>query len=433
MYIEREDYLERLIKKMWNGRIKIIAGLRRSGKSFLLFSIFKDYLINSGVKEDNIISLNLDSIENESYTDPEVLYDYVKSRIIERKQEYYVFLDEIQYAISSEELKNKDKPPRLYGVLNGLLAMKNVDVYVTGSNSKLLSEDIMTEFRGRGDVLSLYPLSFKEFLPASGKNKEEAFNDYMLYGGLPLVLSYYTMEEKAAYLNDLYKEIYFKDIVERYKIQRPDALSSLTDVLCSQTGSLVNINKLTDTINSVMKLKKEERVANSTISSYVGYLKDSFLFSYSQRYDIRGKKYFESQGKYYSTDIGLRNARLNFRQIEQTHLMETVIYNHLKQQGFLVDVGVIQRNEVNAQKQHVRVPYEIDFVVNKGMYQYYIQSAFMMDSEEKKRKELFPFSITGNSFKKIVVTRYELMPHYDENGFFHVGIIDFLLNDYLSN
>lgn len=433
MYIERKEYLDKLVGKMWNGRIKVVAGLRRSGKSFLLFDIFKKHLLASGVPGDNIIELNLESIENEEFTDPKRLYEHVKSKICGKTQEYYVLLDEIQYAISSDELKNKDRPPRLYAALNGLLAMKNVDVYVTGSNSKLLSVDIMTEFRGRGDVINLYPLSFKEFLPVSGKDKEEAFNDYMLFGGLPLVLGYDNFEDKAAYLEGLYDEIYFKDIVERYKIQRPEVLASLTDVLCSQLGSLVNINKLTDTVNSVMNLKKGEQVANATISSYAGHLESAFLFSYSKRYDIRGRKYFESQGKYYASDTGLRNARLHFRQVEQTHLLEGVIYNYLKQRGFLVDVGMLEKNEVDDGKHHVRSQYEIDFVVNKGMYQYYIQSAFMMDSPEKKRRELYPFSITGNSFKKILVSRYEALPHYDEDGVFHVGVIDFLLNDYLSD
>ena len=360
-----------------------------------------------------------------------MLYDYIKDKITDKSEAYYVFLDEIQYTISPEELRQKDIPPRIYGVLNGLLQMKNVDVYVTGSNSKLLSEDIMTEFRGRGDVVSVFPLSFKEFLPASGKNKEEAFNDYMLYGGLPLVLSYSTMEEKAAYLESLFSEIYLKDIVERYRITKPEVLSNLVNVVCSQTGSLTNISKITDTVNSMMRNKKDERIAHATISSYFKYLMDSFLFSEAKRYDIRGKSYFDGISKYYPTDTGLRNARLNFRQIEEIHLMENIIFNYLKSSGFRVDVGVIVKNRTDKDGKHIRVPYEIDFVVNKGMHQYYIQSAFRMETAEKMERELYPFSITGNSFKKIVVTRHELLPHYDENGIFHVGIIDFLLGDYL--
>ncbi len=431
MYIERNEYIEKLNRRKWNGRVKVIAGLRRSGKSFLLFELFKKQLISEGVNESNIISLALDSLDNTALTDPYVLYDYIKDKITDKSEAYYVFLDEIQYTISPEELRQKDIPPRIYGVLNGLLQMKNVDVYVTGSNSKLLSEDIMTEFRGRGDVVSVFPLSFKEFLPASGKNKEEAFNDYMLYGGLPLVLSYSTMEEKAAYLESLFSEIYLKDIIERYRITKPEVLSNLVNVVCFQTGSLTNISKITDTVNSMMRNKKDERIAHATISSYFKYLMDSFLFSEAKRYDIRGKSYFDGISKYYPTDTGLRNARLNFRQIEETHLMENIIFNYLKSSGFRVDVGVIVKNRTDKDGKHIRVPYEIDFVVNKGMYQYYIQSAFRMETAEKMERELYPFSITGNSFKKIVVTRHELLPHYDENGIFHVGIIDFLLGDYL--
>ena len=298
MYIERNEYIEKLNRRKWNGRVKVIAGLRRSGKSFLLFELFKKQLISEGVKESNIISIALDSLDNAALTDPYVLYDYIKDKITDKSEAYYVFLDEIQYTISPEELRQKDIPPRIYGVLNGLLQMKNVDVYVTGSNSKLLSEDIMTEFRGRGDVVSVFPLSFKEFLPASGKNKEEAFNDYMLYGGLPLVLSYSTMEEKAAYLESLFSEIYLKDIIERYRITKPEVLSNLVNVVCFQTGSLTNISKITDTVNSMMRNKKDERIAHATISSYFKYLMDSFLFSEAKRYDIRGKSYFDGISKY---------------------------------------------------------------------------------------------------------------------------------------
>lgn len=431
--IERKNYLDKLIAKKWNGRIKIIAGLRRAGKSFLLFELFREHLISSGVKQENIITLALDSIENEKYTDPYTLYDYLKSRIADKTEEYYILLDEIQYAISSAELRDKDKPPRLYGVLNGLIGMKNADVYITGSNSRLLSDDIMTEFRGRGDVVSVYPLSFDEFLPASGKDKEAAFDDYLLYGGLPLVLSFDSMEDKADYLDSLFTEIYIKDMIERYRIEKPEVLLQITDTICSQTGSLTNISTIANAVNSINKNRLTERVSNSTIASYIRYLKDSFLFSEARRYDIRGKSYLENTAKYYPADTGLRNARLNFRQIEPTHLMENAIYNYLKCKGFRVDVGVIIRNRTDKTGKHIRVPYEIDFVVNKGMYQYYIQSAFSMESDEKTERELYPFSITGDSFRKIVVTRHELMPHYDSKGIFHVGVVDFLLGDYLKD
>ena len=432
MYIERNEYLEKLKAKRWNGQIKVITGLRRSGKSFLLFNIFRDYLISSEVKEANIITLALDDIENIAYTDPFKLNEYIKSRIKSSTEEYYVLIDEIQYAISSKELKDKDNPPLLYGVLNGLLRLRNVDVYVTGSNSKLLSTDVMTEFRGRGDEVRVYPLSFKEYLPASGKDNDAAFNDYMLYGGLPLSVTKTSHEEKASYLDKLFTEIYFKDIIERNNVKRPDVLAELTDVLSSAAGSLTNILNLTNAVNSRKNAKGDSIVSENTIRSYTGYLEEAFLFSQVRRYDIRGKAYFESQSKYYPADTGLRNARLGFRQIEQTHLMENTIYNYLIQKGYSVDVGVVAKYITESNGKRKNQQYEIDFVVNKGMFQYYIQSAFSLDSAEKERRELYPFSIVGNSFRKIIVTRSELMPHYDDNGILHVGIIDFLLGDYLS-
>ena len=432
MYIERNEYLEKLKAKRWNGQIKVITGLRRSGKSFLLFNIFRDYLISSGVKEENIITLALDDIGNIAYTDPFKLDEYIKIRIKSSTEEYYVLIDEIQYAISSKELKDKDNPPLLYGVLNGLLRLRNVDVYVTGSNSKLLSTDVMTEFRGRGDEVRVYPLSFKEYLPASGKDNDAAFNDYMLYGGLPLSVTKTSHEEKVSYLDKLFTEIYFKDIIERNNVKRPDVLAELTDVLSSAAGSLTNILNLTNAVNSRKNAKRDSIVSENTIRSYTGYLEEAFLFSQARRYDIRGKAYFESQSKYYPADTGLRNARLGFRQIEQTHLMENIIYNYLIQKEYSVDVGVVEKYITESNGKRKNQQYEIDFVVNKGMFQYYIQSAFSLDSAEKKQRELYPFSIVGNSFRKIVVTRSELMPHYDDNGILHVGIIDFLLGDYLS-
>ena len=290
----------------------------------------------------------------------------------------------------------------------------------------------MTEFRGRGDSIEVFPLSFKEYLSAFDKGKEDVFNDYLLYGGLPYTLTLATHEEKAAYLSSLFTEIYFKDIEERYSIEKEYVLEALVDSIYSSVGSLSNIKRLADSINSSLSLKAGSQVSNNTIASYLSYAEDAFLLSAARRYDVRGKKYFESQKKYYATDLGLRNARLNFRQIEQPHLMENAIYIYLKQKGFLVDVGVIEKSRVNENGKSERVKYGIDFAVNKGMYQYYIQSAYSLESDEKKRKELYPFSITGNSFKKIVVTRHELMPHYDENGIFHIGIEDFLLGDYLS-
>ncbi len=430
MYIERDEYLQKLIDRKWNGLIKVITGIRRCGKSFLLFTLFRNHLLKSGVKEENIISVALDDPEFIKCTDSFVLYEYIKTRVQDSRQEYYVLIDEVQYAISGKELKDKDNPPRLYSVLNSLLRMPNVDVYVTGSNSKMLSKDVMTEFRGRGDEVKVYPLSFSEYLPASGKDREAAFNDYMLWGGLPLVLQKRSDADKSAYLEGLFSEIYIKDITERYKIQRPDVLSELIDVLSSVSGSITNITNLTNAINSMKKAKK---VTDNTVRTYIGYLKDSFLFSSAQRYDIRGKAYFDSQCKYYPADTGLRNARLGFRQIEQTHLMECVIYNYLRQKGFNVDVGVVEKYAAGTDGKRRKQQHEIDFVVNKGMYQYYIQSAFSIEDKEKERKELYPFSIVGNSFSKLMITRSELLPHYDENGIFRVGIIDFLTGNYTSD
>ena len=433
MYIERNDYLDAIRKRQWNGRIKVITGLRRSGKSFLLFQMFRDFLIGQGVSERNIIAIALDREENRELTDPGRLYRYLDTETKDSRRKFYILLDEVQYAISKEELKNKDVPPRLYGVLNSLLAKQNVDVYVTGSNSKMLSSDVMTEFRGRGDEIEIYPLSFKEFLPASGKDKEEALNDYLLYGGMPLVLQYETMEEKAGYLSGLFNEIYFKDIQERYNLQKGNLLEDLTDVLCSSAGSIMNFEKLANTVNSIRKNKRNDSISSQTVKTYAGYLEDSFLFSSARRYDIRGKSYFASQEKIYPSDLGLRNARLNFRQIELPRLMENAVYCYLKQNGFLVDVGTIEKSIPDESGKYRRVQYEIDFIVNKGMYQYYIQSAYSVDDEEKLRREVYPFSIVGNSFRKILVTRYSLHPYYDEEGILHLGLADLLLGDYLSS
>lgn len=429
MYIERKEYLQKLIDRMGNGMVKIITGIRRCGKSFLLFQLFKDYLLSSGAKEENIIAIALDEEKNQVYTDPSELSRYIASRISDKKAQYFVFLDEVQYAISTEELRSKDKCPRLYGVLNGLLHLGNADVYVTGSNSKLLSSDVMTEFRGRGDEIRVFPLSFSEFFAAKGGDKEAALNEYAVYGGLPQVFQFKSEEDKGSYLKRLFDETYFRDIVERNGIEREDAMAQLVDVLCSSSGSLTNISKLAEAINSANKSKIHDRISNPTVKSYVDFLKDSFLFSEARRYDVRGKRYFDYQSKFYCIDTGLRNARLNFRQIEFTHLMENLIYNRLIQKGFSVDVGMVPVSRRDDSGSLVRSQYEIDFVVNKGMHQYYIQSAFSIDDPEKKSKELYPFSIVNNSFRKIIVTRSEISPFYDDEGFIHVGIADFLLRD----
>ncbi len=433
MYIERNGYMEKLRNGMWNGQIKVITGLRRCGKSFLLFTIFKGFLLSSGVDEASIICIALDDIENERYRNPHALHELIKQRTGDDGRKYYVLLDEVQYAISEKELRDSGNPPLLYSVLNSLQRRGNVDVYVTGSNSKLLSSDVMTEFRGRGDEIRVFPLSFAEYLPASGKSdREEALKDYMLFGGLPLTIQKRTFEDKAAYLERLFQETYFKDIIERNGIRQPDVLADLTDVLSSTMGSLTNIANLANAINSLRHSKRFDAVSENTIRSYAKFLEDSYLFSQARRYDIRGKEYFKSQSKFYPGDVGLRNACLGFRQIEETRLMEAVLYNDLIRRGCKVDVGSVGRYASNEDGRRSLRQYEIDFVVNKGFRQYYIQSAFTLDSPEKEKRELYPFSIVGDSFQKIVVTRSELAPHYDDHGVLHVGLCDFLLGDYVS-
>ena len=428
MYIRRDALLQKLKRKMNNGMVKIITGVRRSGKSFLLFRIFYDYLKSIGVDDDHIISLALDELENEKYTDCSVLSAYLESRITDEKK-YFILLDEVQFAISKEEKKNPEAYLKIYSVLNGLLKKGNVDVYVTGSNSKFLSVDVRTEFRGRGDEVFVSPLTFREFHEARKIDVQEAFREYEMYGGLPAILMQKEEQDKVDYLTKLFTETYFKDIIGRYTIEREDILFELTDFLCSSSGSLTNINRIKDTINTVQKNKKSESVSYPTLKAYVDYLKDSFLFSEARRYDIIGKKYFSSLSKFYCIDTGLRNSRLNMRQIEETHLMETILYNDLIARGFSVDVGMIEKSRRNKENKVVEVKYEIDFVINKGMYQYYIQSAYALESEQKSEKELKPFSIVNNSFKKIVVTRYGVKPWYDESGIMHVSITDFLLRD----
>jgi len=428
MKIKRTSYLEKIIDRRRNGLVKIITGVRRSGKSYLLFELYYEYLLSQGVSDSSIIKISLDNNNFAKQRNPNELAKYVEERTIEKK-EYYIFIDEIQ-------LCGKIPNPYLggdyitfYDVLNGFLQKKNLDIYITGSNSKMLSTDILTEFRGRGDEIRVFPLSFREFYEAKGESKEAAFNEYMLFGGMPLVLNYTSVETKISYLKQLFEETYFKDIIERKHIEREDILSNLTDCLCSSVGSLTNIHNLTATINSVQHNKKDNTITDPTIKAYIDYLKDSFLFSEAKRYNVRGKSYFSSQSKFYCIDQGLRNVRLNMRQNEESHIIENIIYNDLIQRGCAVDVGVVEsfsKDESNKTKRTVR---EIDFVVNSGNNQCYIQSAFEMPTKEKQEAELKPFSIVNNSFKKIIVTKNELMPWYDNNGIYHIGIIDFLLRD----
>ena len=427
MILTRNFYLNKLIQHKNNERIKIVTGIRRCGKSFLLMNLFHSHLLNTGVHEDHIIAVSLEEYENRDLRNPDTLYKAILGRITDNEK-YYILIDEAQLAITEDERKNPNKMIALYGILNSFLH-KNTDVYITGSNSRFLSSDIRTEFRGRGDEIHITPLTFREFLQNTDKNPDDAFKEYLLYGGMPYLQHIQNPEEKINYLKELFNETYFKDIVERYKIERIDVLSELTDYLCSSVGYVTNVNKLKNSINSLKKSNKQDQVSYETVNSYIKYLKDSFLFSEVQRYDIIGKKHFESLSKFYCADHGLRNAKLNMRQNEETHLMENIIYNHLISFGYSVDVGIIEKRE-RADKESLKYrQYEIDFVVNRGSNQFYIQSAFSIDSDEKRSAELKPFSIINNSFKKIIVTRFGTLPWYDENGVLHISITDFLLRD----
>lgn len=426
--IERPIYLKKLIDRKQNGLIKIITGVRRCGKSVLLFDLFFRHLIGEGILDRQIIRIQLDNSDFASLRNPLKLSEYIKSKISE-DQDYFIFIDEIQLV---KKVKNRDVEGdhiTFYDVLNGLLAKKNLDIYVTGSNSKMLSKDVLTEFRGRGDEVKVYPLSFREFYSAKGGSKEDSLKEYMLYGGMPFILSRPSAESKISYLKNLFEETYLKDIVERNRIRDQELLGSLIDEICSATGSLTNSTKLANTINSRYQNRKDNKVNNNTVASYLSHLENAFLFKEAKRYDIRGKQYFNSNSKFYCVDVGLRNVRLNMRQNEETHIMENIVFNDLVQRGYSVDVGVLESFSKGANGKTVRSTREIDFVVNYGNAQCYIQSAYRMDTPEKERAELLPFNIVGNSFKKIVITRNGLSPWYDDNGIYHIGLCDFLLKE----
>lgn len=420
--IKRDEYLKRIIDRKENGLIKVITGIRRCGKSFLLFNLFYDYLIQSGVKEEQIIRIALDDDTFEKYRDSDELSKYIRGKIVNSDM-YYILIDEVQYAITKDELKNHENIG-LYNVLNGLMRLRNVDIYVTGSNSKMLTKDVLTAFRGRGDEIKIYPISFKEFYSLEGGDKSDAYEEYALYGGMPLVLSKKNDVEKMRYLQNLFTEVYFKDIEERYDIEMPDVLSELTDDLCSSVGSLTNASKIAKTLQSVKSIK----VSSTTISRYLNYLIESFLFSNAKRDDVKGKKYFEYPSKYYCTDIGLRNARLNFRQQEETHIMENIIYNELLCREYSVDVGVVEIVETNA-GERTKKQCEIDFVVNKGSKKYYIQSALNVSDASKLETELRPLKNTKDFFKKIIVSKTSMRHWTDDDGILHVGLYEFLLNE----
>ena len=424
MVIRRDRYLERLVSKQNNGMIKVITGIRRSGKSYLLFNLFYDHLLASGTPEDNIICIALDDVENEAYRDPYRLYSYIKERVQDNREQYYVLIDEAQYAISKEEMKNPDEPIRLYGVLNSLLRKSNVDVYITGSNSKFLSSDVMTEFRGRGDEIHISPLSFSEFYPASGQEKSDAWRDYLYYGGLPHILAESGGEAKSRYLEKLNKEIYLRDMCERYGIRDEESMLILMKVIASAIGSLSNAQKISDTFRS----SGNKVITMPTISSYLKYLQESFVVEKAERYDIKGRKYISTPSKYYYSDLGLRNALLNFRQFEETHLMENAIYNELIYRGYSVDVGVVE-TRVDEGGKKVRKQLAVDFVVNQFNKRYYIQSAFLISDREKFEQEQAPLVKIPDSFKKIVVVGNNTPIWRNEEGITFMGIYDFLLNE----
>jgi len=412
MIINRERYLNKIIQRKHNRLVKIITGIRRCGKSYLLFNLFYDHLIQSGVNGDHIIKIALDDWANREFRDPDRLYGYVESTIRDEKM-YYILLDEVQLITYFED------------VLNGLMHVNNCDVYVTGSNAKFLSKDIITEFRRRGDQIHINPLSFSEFLSVYNGSKDDAWKEYMLYGGLPNIVLMQSSELKKEFLINLFNETYLNDVISRYNIRNDAELGELINILASSIGSLTNPNKLSDTFKSV----KKTDISNHTIKSYLDYFEDSFLIQNSLRYDVKGKKYINTPSKYYFTDIGLRNARLNFRQLEENHIMENIIYNELKIRGFSVDVGVVTLNTKDKDGNSIRKQLEIDFICNKGDQKYYIQSAFRMDTEEKEKQELRSLNSLDDSFKKIIVLRNKELMTKDENGYLRIGLLDFLLND----
>ena len=419
MMIKRDSYLNRMIHNMWNGEVKVITGIRRCGKSVLLFDLFYNHLLSDGVPENHIIKIELDQRRYYKFRNPITLCEYVESIVTEQKDEkFYLFIDEVQLTMKVVDKENGDIEVSIYDMLNELKAYKNLDVYVTGSNSKGLSKDIATEFRGRATQIHVYPLSFEEFYSYMGGDERKALDAYMLYGGMPRVLVLEDERDKKAYLSSLYNELYVKDIVERNGIEREDILNDILDFLASQTSSLTNPTNIANALTSM----KNEKVNSTLVTNYVQHIIDSFLISMAKRYDVKGKTYFKYPNKYYYTDIGLRNARLNYRQYDPGHIMENIIYNELLRREYSVDVGVVTDRTGGANSQK-----EIDFVVNDVDKKIYIQSAFQMDTEKKESSELASLLLTKDFFKKIII-RMDI-PHnfYDDKGIFHCNLIDLLL------
>ncbi len=436
MIVYREQYIRELINKRWNGKVKIVTGIRRCGKSFLLFTLYKDYLLNEGVAKDCFVELALDKKAHVKYRNPNELYDFVLRKTKDDEKHYYVFIDEIQL---SYKVKNEDVDERLvpeedremlyttfYDILNDLRGRNNLDIYVTGSNSKMLSKDIVTNFRDRGSEIKVFPLSFKEFYPVSGMEKTDALEEYLTHGGMPLAVLEKDETEKRKYLKGLYNRVYIKDIVERYKLKDDEVLDALINALSSAVGSLTNPHNLANAAGTLMK----RSTSDNTIKNYLDYLEEAYLFVSAKRFDVKGKRYFENTLKYYSMDTGLRNAKLNFRQQEKSHLMENMIFVELIRRGFSVDVGVVELTRVKDGKRQ-QSQYEIDFVVNTGREKVYIQSALNLDAEEKRSQETFSLKNSGDFFRKIVIVDGNARPWTDENGIMYMGVIPFLLEENL--
>ena len=424
----REQYLNEIVSKKDNGRIKIITGIRRSGKSVLLFRLYREWLLKEGVREDQIIALALDILENAKYRNPLELDKYVRNHMVNPKERYYIFIDEIQFVseIQNPYVDNEDAKITFIDVILGFMHMDNADVYVTGSNSKMLSSDILTQFRDRGDEIRVYPLSFAEFYKEYDGDKRGAWQDYYTYGGMPRAISLESHEEKSRYLKDLFDRTYIKDVLERHEIKNDtEVLDILLDVLASGIGSLTNPSKLANTFKS----ERQIGIGSETIEKYIGYFEESFLIKKAVRYDVKGRKYIGTPAKYYYTDLGLRNARLGFRQLEETHIMENVLYNDLIRRGMNVDVGVVEYNTKDACGKKIRKQLEVDFVVNQGSKRFYIQSAISIADPNKKEQEIESLKRIPDSFSKIVVVRDYLKPWQDENGITYVGIEQFLLDE----
>lgn len=413
MKIKRDIYLDRLIRREKNGLIKIVTGVRRCGKSYLLFNLFHNYLLEKGVREDHIIEIALDDRSNKELRDPDNMLKYVKERIVD-KDTYYIILDEVQLLAEFED------------VLNSFMHIRNADVYVTGSNSKFLSSDLVTEFRGRGDEIRIYPLSFREYCSVYEGSADEAWDDYFTYGGLPLILSRETTEEKAEYLMSLFQKVYLSDIIDRHKVRHQEELDELVDILASAVGSLTNPLKLANAFKSV----KKKTISDKTLKKYMDYLMDAFLVSKAVRYDIKGRKYIGSPAKFYFEDVGLRNARLNFRQMEENHIMENIIYNELRIRGYHVDVGLVEQFGKNSENKTTKKQLEVDFVGTRGSEKYYIQSAFAMNTEGKREQEERPLNAIGDSFKKIIVVRDNIKVRRNDMGIVTIGVRNFLLDEH---